>query len=640
MDIHKQLEHINKSLAWIENHDLENSENSEQKYLELVELRRKLRTIGRVWKEKPAVAVLSETQKGKSYLVEKFLTPFTFRVKDEKGDWVDWWERVSPIGAGMESTNIAIRFTSCNRVGKNAAHPVALKLFSVADLATILCECYHSCLIDSKFYSEDEIREVANRIFERYSKNAENNQDILVADDILDIRSYLGKYVAKTHYLLSSCYFERLALVIRRVPQSEWSSVLKYLWHENETITTLFLRLVDALRRLEFANEVYVDIDSVLHCGCGNTKNTILSPFCLEGFDDARPQSKTHLYLLKDGNLTLVSDFLKSELSAITMEAVFKIELEYLEDEDDYAFYGFGDMPGQMSSQTKMKLSHKVRRKDLWAYADLIDMPNVRERLVMEEDRPSEVLRMLIREKATHYFNINNEVHVFDSLLFCNDNAQSSFGEMYKMINDWVEINIGANIMARKQTICRFGGVSPLFVISTRFNSDMVEEIRDNGHDWENAELEFRWNRRFKNALYEGSLKGDLVDWFRNWDAEGSTFKNTYLLRTINNFNNSRRYCVFAGNNRKDSSPVEEELVLTPDFYNRLRNSFIVNREVQMFFEDPAKSWDVAATMNNDGSLFIIQNLVVLAKNFEEVRNEHFNKKLDKIQERYYEIMP
>ena len=588
-----QLENINKSLTWIEDHELE---NREQKFLELIELRRKLRTIERVGKEKPAVAVLSGIQNGKSYLVANLLQKQTtpFRVKDGKGNWVSFWERVSPLGAGMESTCIAIRFTSFDRGGKEAEHPIIVKLLGVADLATILCECYHSCLIDPKFYSEDEIEEVTQGIYEQYSKKTEINQDIFVEDDILDIKNYLRKYVAKAHYLLRSCYFERLALVIRRVPQSEWVSVLKYLWHENEAFTTLFKRLVDALHRLEFAREVY----------------------------------------LKDGNLTLVSDFLKCELSAITTEAVFKIEPEYLE---DVAGYAFGDMPGQMSSQMKKKLMPKVR-KDMWAYADLIDMPNLRGRLAMKEDvlveRPSVLLQMLSREKVTHYFNSNNERHVFNSLFFCNDGAQPSFGEMYRMINGWVETNVGANVMTRKQTICRCGGISPLFVVSIKFNSDMIE-MRDEELD-SGAALDFRWYRRFKKALYEGSFKGDLVDWFRNWDAEGNTFKNTYLLRDIND---SRRNRLFAGYDGEDSSPIEKELVGTPDFYNRLRNSFISNHEVQMFFEDPSKSWDVAATMNNDGSLYIIQNLVVLAKNLDKARKDHFNRELEKIQERYYEII-
>ena len=58
-----------------------------------------------------------------------------------------------------------------------------------------------------------------------------------------------------------------------------------------------------------------------------------------------------------------------------------------------------------------------------------------------------------------------------------------------------------------------------------------------------------------------------------------------------------------------------------------------------MFFDDPAKSWDVAATMNNDGALFIIERLTVVAKNMSETRKEQFSQEMEKIREDVKAIM-
>lgn len=647
IDIQQQKENINKSLQWIKDY---NPDHFEQRFIELVGLRCKLRKIEEAKREKPAIAAFGESQKGKSYLIGNLLQKkgSQFEVKDENGNMVNFVDRVNPIGDNKEATGVVTRFTPFNDEGNEkrycAKHPIIVKLFSVSQIATILCDSYYMDLSDPKFYSDDEIKEVADRIYEQYSKKTVVVQNLIVEDDIIDIKNYLEKYVTVTQGLRRSGYFEKLALVIRRVPQSEWALVLQYLWHENSIITQLFQRLVDAMCRLGFSREVYVDFDAVMHLG--DNKNTIMSVDCLNGLDDTSWSLKTDVYLMNDGKLTTVAGFPKCELCALCMEAIFKIEPDFLNDE---AVYGFdpneAGQPGQMPLQTKGKLPDTVK-KDLLASTDLLDFPGAKNRLeVMEEfltnvnkEGVSNLVQMLLRGKVAYLFNSYNESRIINILMFCQDSIDVHVNDMYRMINDWVEKYVGVSIRARQQTIQNCGGVSPLFVVSTKFNMDMIETGKEDQDS--DAGLNGRWDGRFIKVLYTKSFKAGDVKWFTNWDGEGSTFKNTYLLRDY-------KYsgCTGKGNNlyegydENNPNSKEKQLVLSPDFYKRLRSTFVNNTNVQMFFEDPSKSWDVAATQNNDGALYIIERLSTVAKNMGKTREEQFARELEKICQDAHSIM-
>lgn len=648
LDTKTQIESINKSLQWVKENK---PDHYEQRFLELVALRCKLRKIAEAEYEKPAIAAFGESQKGKSYLIGNLLQKqkSPFMVKDEKGNLVNFVDRVNPIGDRKEATGVVTRFTPFNQVESQnrylSEHPVIIKLFSVASIATILCDSYYWDLIDTKYYSDEEIKSKAENIYSQYCKMPEIHQDILVEDDILDIKNYLAKYVTQSQGLQRSGYFEKLALVIRRVPQSEWASVLQYLWHENKAITDLFQRLLDAMRRLGFNREVYVDFDAVMHLG--DNKNTIMSVDCLNGLDDSSWEYKTNVYMPKDGKLVKVADFPKCELCALCAETIFKIEQDYLNDEDSYFFDGAHcDQPGEMPLQTKGKLPEKVT-KDLLCESDLLDFPGARNRLAVMENflsivdqevGASNLVQMLLRGKVAYLFNSYNESRIINILLFCHDSDQPNVNEMYRMINDWVEKYVGINARTRQQTINRCGGISPLFVIGTKFNVDMIEKHNEDGDS--EAALNGRWSGRFMKVLYTQSFKANDVDWFKNWDGEGSTFKNTYLLRDYKYSGcDGKGNNLYEGYDESALNPKETSLRLSPMFYNRLRDTFINNSDVAMFFDDPAKAWDVAATRNNDGALYIIQRLAVVSKNMGKTRKEQFNEELDSIRQRVFAIM-
>lgn len=419
------IDNINKSLRWLKTH---HSDQYDTKFLELMALRRQLRKIANAEREKPAIAAFGESQKGKSYLMGNLLQKqkAPFKVKDEKGEWIDFVACVNPIGDSKEATGVVTRFTSFDEKRNpgryKKEHPIIVKLLSVSEIATILCDSFNNDLSDTPIYADAEIQAIAEEIYEKYINHPEVSQNVLTEDDILDIKAYLEKFANKTQGLLRSGFFERLSLVIRRVPTSEWASVLQYLWHENPILTDYFKRLVDALRRLNYAHEVYVDYDAVLHHG--DNQNTIMSVDCLKGLDNESWDKFTTVYVPKDGVLTPVPDFPKCELSAVCAEAMVRIEPEFMNDVDSYFYDSSHDNEmGYLPKETYDTLPSEIR-KDLLGYTDLLDFPGARNRLKLQvgmlkgsSNGASNLVQMLLRGKVAFLFNNYSESRIINILL-------------------------------------------------------------------------------------------------------------------------------------------------------------------------------------------------------------------------------
>ena len=641
IDIIEQIEILNRSIGWVIAHPYGFDGRC---FLELCELRHKFNKLAEAESGMPTIATFGECQSGKSMVVDHLLgsQKNPFRVKDENGNMVLFGENISPIGGVAVTASQLMRFSSFRESERMIRywpeHPVTVKLLSIADMAILLAQAYYSCLDDFRDYdyAEDEMKTLTDQIFEKYSNMSECTQDILIEDDIIGIKNYLEKYVTDTQSLQRSGFFERLALIIRRVPQSEWVDVLQYLWHGNEAINTLFRRLINSMSRLGFAREVYVDFDAVLNLG--DRRNTILCKECLGGlFDTSMSSATTNVHVLKNDKLEIVPGFPKCYLSAVCAEVVFKIEPEYLDDEACFFFdNNLCDKPGQMPLQTKMKLPDKVR-KDLLVNTDLLDFPEVHSRLKVPNNALGNgcvLSHVFLHCKITFLFNNYNENHFMDILLFCHDNEQPNVNEMYRMINDWVDNNVGNSVRIREQTISCCGGVSPLFVVGTRFHNDMMEK-HWNGDDLDMV-LHHRWVHRFAKVLFGECFRADTVEWFRNWYTEGNTFKNTYLLR---DYHYSGCNGLFGGYDGRSPHPKETELFLTSEFYYRLRETFVSDSFVQMFFEDPALAWDVVATINNNGVLYLIEKLSLVAKNIGKAREKQIVEKSCRLQQQLDAIM-
>ena len=640
MNTQELIQNINECLSWIKEH--KGQEEYEQKFLQLVEQRRRLRKIAIAEQERPAVAAYGESQKGKSYLIGNLLKTKdkTFLVKDENSEMVDFVDCINPIGNGKEATGVVTRFKYFETDNK---YPVIVKLFSVADIATVLCDSYNE---DIKYhsnspYSESDMEKICNKILE-YGKY-DSNQGVLKEDDILDMQGYVTKYLDGMKSFCKSNYFQNVAKVARKIPTSDYADVFKYLWHENVHLTTLFKRLVNALEKLDFSREVYTNMDAVKHNG--KNENTVMSVKCLYGLDEKKWNLTSDVFVKTGTEYKTVSSFPKCELSALCSEIVFKIEKEYLSDTNTYFAETVPDgkvKTGDMPKETLKVLPDKVT-KDLFNEIDLLDFPGARNRETFIEDElgdtkkedASNLVRMLLRGKVAYLFNNYNESRIINTLLFCHDGDNNSVTSMYITLKDWVDKYVGDTPEKRATTYERCGNQSPLFIIATKFNVEMAED-RSAVLNSDNA-INGKWDGRFEDVLRHQIFNAkDYPDrWFNNWIQKGKAFNNTFLLRDF-------KYsgCDGKGNNLFDgynTAGEEKEMKLTEKFYQTLRHTFVNNPSVKRFFlgservsdgievTQAEKAWDVAATRNNDGSLYIIEKLSAIAKKMSSNRQRQFD---------------
>lgn len=648
--IHKQIDNIREAIEWIR---INKPEDYNNKFLLLSEKKRILRKIENAYDENPAIAAFGESQKGKSYLMGNLLQnngkPFIIKVNNGD-DEVDFVQNINPIGDKKEATGVVTRFKVFNENDEKAKYngnlPVIVKLLSPSRIATILCDSYHKDIIDYQTYSDQELKDFSKEIFEKYENAPDLGNQAFTEDDVLEMKYYLSNFVTETQSIRRSGYFENLALVIRRIPVKDWTNVFAILWHRNEIVSNMFARLIDVLQKLNFAKEIYTDIETVRHHG--DNINSIMSVDCLNGLDDPGWNKTAVVYLRNLQNeYTAVPNMSKCELAAVCAETVYKIEKEYALDEMKY---GIVDNPeqenGDMPIESIKELGHRSITKSLLNNTDLLDFPGARNRLKVKEsflDKKDDTgvsnsVQMFLRGKVAHLFNSYSDARMINILLFCHDAEAIVVNDMYIMVNDWVERYVGKSPEERKKAIQRYGGVSPLFNVCTKFNIDMIED--DHPEKNNEAALNQRWYGRLIKVLYTQAFKANDVEWFKNWDSENKPFKNSFLLRDY-------KYsgCTGSGNNlydgykESDQHPSERVLKLSSDFYNLMRQTFVQSKDVQIFFENPRLAWDVAASRNNDGSLYIIDRLCEVAKNAVNARTEQFNDEIGKIAQSVTKVM-
>ncbi len=643
MNINDDIRNINEGLQWLKTYKPEQYKSS---FFTLIEGRRRLRRQQTALSENPAIGAFGESQTGKSYQTNTILNrrdrAFVIKAPGYP-EGVGFVDRINPVGDDREATGVVTRMTSflSDPERYNPDYPVIVKLLTVGQLAIILASGYYLNVRDYTSYSDEELRDICAMLETRYSSMPEQGSPALIEDDILDLRSYLIHYSkAATQNLARSDFFITLARIIRRVPAAEWGSVLQYLWHQNTVITRLFERLAADLRHLDYASEVYVPIEAVMHGGVN--RNTIMSVACLNGLDDPDWSITTDVYVPREGNrkdLRRVPNMTTCDLCAISAEVIFKIDSEYLSEECSYYYDdNHSSETGYLPAASRRKLADTIR-KDLLRDNDLLDFPGARSPEQQDEaffvegshddTGQSVIVKLFLRGKIAYLFNYYSESHMMKVLLFCHHNKQSEVKNLYILLDQWVQRNVGAGPAERRETLDRTGGISPLFLVATKINIDMTPK---NYAELNSATaLNTRWEDRFRTVLLDAVLNWSNVDWFRNYTGPGQSFKDTYLLRSF-----EYSACTPTGNQMFEgydvaTSSPEQRLVMNKDYYGLLRSTFIGNAGVRELFSDPELAWDVASTLNNDGSLYIIERMSRVARVSAEIRNEQIKRERDEI---------
>lgn len=611
-NIKEYINLCNDAIDWVAKYK---PEQYDQRFLEIVEQRRVLKQIQSTMSDNPAIAAYGKSQVGKSYLMSNLLQykgkPFI--VKSDGGEY-DFINQMNPRTQKTEATGVVTRFSSFESCPDRykAEHPIMMRALSVTDLALVLAEGYYNDISDFTSPGESEIDELADKIKNKYEAKAINRANAVSADDVLDMKAYFNKYINNAQTFKKSCFFDKVALVIENIPVNDLSEVFSSLWNNDKNLTAIFNRFVALLNRFDFSRYIYLPAEALLHHE--RNENTIMSVQCLNGLNDPNALL-TDVFVCHEGtNFSKISNVSKSELSGICAEIVLKIPQEFLESTDSYSFDMISD------NQVLSQLGNGTVKKDILKHTDLLDFPGARSRqqqLAEKLSDPKVLTNVLLRGKVAYLFNMYCEARMINVLMYCHHNESNDVTNIPLLLNNWVNKYIGTTPELRAAKLKGLNGISPLFYVATMFNIDLKYNINSDDANRGDS-LNGRWEARFDKVLMKECFGGSM-NWYKNWDASDSLFKNSYLLRDFkySGVGESNLYDGFADTGyetcwiipKNNHTPGENLKERAQEYYRELRDSFISNRFVKQLFENPALSWDVAASKNNDGALYIIQRL-------------------------------
>lgn len=600
--INTQIAVIESSITWAEKYG-KNTFPIE----ELKEYRRTLKRILNSFRENCSAAAYGESQVGKSYLMNSLLssadTPFVITNGGKEYSFID---DLNPSGGNTsktESTGVITRFT-INDDNEAMRDFVKIKNLSIADLLMLMIDSYYNDLkIDSsKVLLREQINNELLSIQHLWVTKTSPVQNVLSDDDVKDVCDYIAQVLGSNAVNITHSDFRKIVVPnIQYISSDNWVDVFSILWNKNEELSRLFNLLVGEYKKIGFCSEVYVPFEAVLR-----DKGTLLKIEWLDSVCGINHESETDILVTdvynSQGKL-LASNFNKSFLSALIAELTFVL-------------------PKQIAND------RPFLRK-----IDLLDFPGARSREKFKEQEVSSVLPTILRRgKVAYLFTKYSRSLKISSVLFCHHNDQKNEPTLGETINDWIETNIGKTPEDRAEILSRTNGISPLFMVATKFNIELERTKNDTSS---NTELLGEHWKRFKTVLPE-IIKP--ATWFDNWVTIGGlyqsqAFQSIYLLR---DYYWSMKNQVFDGYNDKTKSPelslhIHEDY---PEYFRNLRQSFLSCDFVQRHFANPSASWDEVASVNSDGSKAIIRDLDAISEVLDTARRLKHLKELQALRDK------
>lgn len=582
--------------------------------------------------DNPSIAAYGESQQGKSYIITSLLgtKDGLLMVPDGEGGMIDFRTKCNYVTNNQESTGVVTRFTSTDFF-QDKHYPVMLKLFSVSDFVTLLADSYMKDITDYKPYSESDLKGMASHLIEQYSERPIIKDGILSEGDILDIEEYLSTNLSVTSAIYeSSGYFDSLLSIIRRVPMEEWVDVFSPLWVKDKTYNALFSLYIAALDDMEFADKVSISIKPVLNDNndggstlmCVDVLNLMRDPIDSmvkkgDAYGSLRLGIQTKV-LLPSGKLVSVN---KGILSAMTAEAIYHIDSNVLEDETSFNLEHIRQSSNRTAEENKRMLKDagfgQTFRKSFLKGVDLLDFPGARGRDLgyNPSDILKQIVKLTLRCKVSYLFKKYSEEYKLSILMFCHSHQNSTPNLVAPILRDWVGKYIGETPTERKANLENYE-VPPLFLVSTFYNMDLI--IKD--------PIDINtWKRRLGTVWYSEVIDHETNKWFDEW-LPSKSFDNTFLLRDYEYSSDADK-----GNRLFHGWPGPELEELKPDERAELKEIFLNDEYVKVFFSNPEIAWNAASTVGNDGSYYLLKRLASASEKAAKARELKFNKELSEI---------
>ncbi|NKD88662.1 hypothetical protein HEQ72_10120 [Haematospirillum sp. 15-248] len=516
-----------------------------------------------------AVGFFGLSQAGKSYLISALARGKNGALEtDMDGQRLNFIAHINPPGGGKEATGIVTRFTR-RRLPTPAGFPVALRLFSEADLVRIIGNSFFMDFDRQKVSVCSDPAVIALRLDTVARKASPGATGGMGASDVVDLMDYFNSRFPRDMEPYKAGFWLRAVDLVPRLDTQGRAELFSLLWGDIPEFTVAWTHLAETLRSIGHAPRVFAALDAlVVPDGAGgfSQKNSIMNVDMLGGLGRDNMgvvQVVTHQSSGKESAVAVA----RPVLAALACEMSFCL----------------ADPP----------------QASMLEQVDLLDFPGYRGRLnvgrladVAERlEGRDPVAELVLRGKVAYLFERYTEDQEMNALVLCTPcHKQSDVNDLGPALQAWIESTQGATPEERSRRDSGLVWTITMFDERLKPRPDETMDLIREG-----------WGGMMRLTLLE---KFEQFEWVNTW-APNQPFDTVFLVR------------------KPGMAPgvIEmegrQEVALAKGQEQRLaamRGTFVEDDSVRRHVRDPAAAWDAALTLDDGGMARLAAYLGTVAK--------------------------
>ncbi|MEL7012560.1 MAG: virulence factor SrfC family protein, partial [Pseudomonadota bacterium] len=412
-------------------------------------------------------------------------------------------------------------------------------------------------------------RDILKAHFDVYTDKASGpEQPGMSFEEIYEIAEYVDKTFGKAAYAAGlKGFWDEAAYLAPRMSVADRGNFLSILWGGYQELTDLYIKLANALSKIDHAEEIYAGLDSLQP-----RDTSIIDVKTLQGLFG--PEDQDLLKVQTPSGKT--AQLNRGIICALAAELVFPMQTQPSE--------FFGD-------------------------TDLLDFPGARNRfeqpLSKTLENPEEGVRnMLLRGKVAYLFDRYVANQEITSMLLCVPDSNMETLSLPRLVENWIGLTHGTTPAERAKNDCI------LFFVMTKFDKHLIDSAGQTP-----GEESERFKRRMDASLIDGF--GKISDsWVHKW-AGSEAFRNCYWLR--NPYYPIEALIEYEDGIETQILPKKVERV------QELKDGCLATEAVKTHFKDPERAWEAALGLNDGGVSYLVEELTKVCKpesKFRQISNQ------------------